>query len=457
MRRNAWLLGVVSALAIAVSLTRSAPADENVDDFPPMIVDLLKTPDREMRSLALQQVREGLEGEAVTKRMVELLPTLSTEAQADLLVALGERADKAARPAMVDALDSTDAAVRIAAIRAAATLGEAADVPRLVGALTASEEAEQAAAYSSLERLVAEGVDEAIVAELDRASPERRGKLIDLAVARGARAAVPTLLAIAEQSDAADRGQALEALRELAGPRHVPRLVRLLLKEKDRGVRDEIEKAVMFASRRVEEIDGHAAPLLAEMALAGEEEKLALLGTLGRVGGASARRAVEVAIADPDPRRHDAGVRALCNWPDASVAPQLLKLAKTTSDRGERINAVRALMRISVLPDDRTDAQRLDLLKQALSLATREQEYELALDRAKAVRTIESLRFVVPYLDDPKHAQTACETVVALAHYRDLRTPNKAEFDQALDQVIAICKAPEVVKRAEMYKKGQTL
>jgi len=222
-------------------------------------------------------------------------------------------------------------------------------------------------------------------------------------------------------------------------------------------VRDEIEKAVMFASRRVEEIDGHAAPLLAEMALAGEEEKLALLGTLGRVGGASARRAVEVAIADPDPRRHDAGVRALCNWPDASVAPQLLKLAKTTSDRGERINAVRALMRISVLPDDRTDAQRLDLLKQALSLATREQEYELALDRAKAVRTIESLRFVVPYLDDPKHAQTACETVVALAHYRDLRTPNKAEFDQALDQVIAICKAPEVVKRAEMYKKGQTL
>ena len=78
------------------------------------------------------------------------------------------------------------------------------------------------------------------------------------------------------------------------------------------------------------------------------------------------------------------------------------------------------------------------------------------LKRVRAVRTIESLRFVAPYLDKPEFAQAACATVVELAHHRKLREPNKAEFDKALDAVIRISKDPGVVDRARRYKKGQT-
>jgi hypothetical protein len=62
----------------------------------------------------------------------------------------------------------------------------------------------------------------------------------------------------------------------------------------------------------------------------------------------------------------------------------------------------------------------------------------------------------VPFLDDPKFAQAACVTVVELAHYRDLRTPNKEEFDKALDAVIATSKNAEIVTRAKRYQKGET-
>ncbi len=79
----------VVALLASAAFSILAPAVEADDDLLPAVLELLKDPDRELRSLALQQVREGLKGQAVTKALVELLPTLSAEAQADLRAALG--------------------------------------------------------------------------------------------------------------------------------------------------------------------------------------------------------------------------------------------------------------------------------------------------------------------------------------------------------------------------------
>ena len=52
--------------------------------------------------------------------------------------------------------------------------------------------------------------------------------------------------------------------------------------------------------------------------------------------------------------------------------------------------------------------------------------------------------------------QPACETIVELAHHRELREPNKSEFDPALDKVIKLSTDAVVVDRANRYKKGET-
>jgi hypothetical protein len=66
------------------------------------------------------------------------------------------------------------------------------------------------------------------------------------------------------------------------------------------------------------------------------------------------------------------------------------------------------------------------------------------------------LRFVLPYVAQSEFAQLACETVVELAHHREIRDPNKAEFDKALDKVIEVSKDEVVVDRAGRYKRGET-
>jgi hypothetical protein len=108
------------------------------------------------------------------------------------------------------------------------------------------------------------------------------------------------------------------------------------------------------------------------------------------------------------------------------------------------------------LPDDRTDAQRLELLRQAMSMSQREAERDLILQRARAVRIVETLRFVLRYVDQPEHTERACETIVELAHHRSLRDANQPEFHAALDKVIEVSGSETLVDRAQRYKKNQT-
>ncbi|MFM8892601.1 MAG: hypothetical protein ACKOTB_13445, partial [Planctomycetia bacterium] len=109
------------------------------------------------------------------------------------------------------------------------------------------------------------------------------------------------------------------------------------------------------------------------------------------------------------------------------------------------------------LPENKLDdKQKLDLLGKTMSLCQRDEDRGRVLERANAIRTVETLRFVVPYLDNPALAEPACLSVVELAHHRNLRDAHKEEFMKALDKVIARTKNAELTERAERYKQGQT-
>jgi HEAT repeat protein len=268
---------------------------------------------------------------------------------------------------------------------------------------------------------------------------------------------VPVLLDLAVSDKADIRAAAIQALGQLAGAEDVPKLVEGLLKTESGPPREAAEKAIMFVCSRIKDANERAGPLLAVWQRLGDEQKTIVLPALGRVGGPKVLKVVEEAISTNNLQRRDAGVRALCNWPDASVAARLLELVQTTNNPNYRSWTLRALTRVAVLRDNRSDAERLELLKKVMTLAASEDERNYALERAKAIRTMDSLRFVMSYIDKPELAQRACATVVELAHYRELRDPNKVEFDKALDKVIGICKDPVLVDRAKRYQRGETV
>src|SRR5436305_7915971 len=147
----------------------------------------------------------------------------------------------------------------------------------------------------------------------------------------------------------------------------------------------------------------------------------------------------------------------MCNGPDGSVAPRLIEIAHTTDAPAERKLLVDALIRVAPLPDkQRSAAERLAMLKKGLELSSSHDQRAMALKRSAAILSVETLHFVEPYMDQPEFTVVACKAVVELAHHRELRQPNKAEFDAALNKVLKLSKDPEVILRANHYLKGET-
>ena len=449
-------LAAMGLAILAVMAVRLPAADESGDELVQSIINLLGDKDKDLRTVGLEQVREQAKGPAATKRFAAMLPKLEPEAQIGLLDALADRGDRTARPAVVGMLKNNEPLVRAAAIRALGPLGESGDVPILVASLGKPAEPENTAALAALVRLSGPAVNPAIVAELEKARPNVRARLLGVLATRRAVDAIPAMLAAARDADAGVRAAALEGLSQLARPERLPELVSLLLAAPDGRQHEAAERAITLCCERIANPAKRADPLLAVYAKLGDRDRRALLPTLGRLGGPAVLKIVEAATADADASQRTAGLRALCNWPDGSVAVRLLELSKTAAEPGQRRMAILALIRVAPLPDGRPAAEKLRLLKSAMELATRDQDRELIIKRAQAIRTMDTLRYVASYLNDPRLAQQACATIVELAHHRDLREPNQAEFHRLLDQVIAMSKDPVVVERARRYKVGKT-
>lgn len=451
------LYSIVFSTVTFVVAGASWAQDESGDELVQLVVTLLNDKDKDLRALAFEQVRSEAKGKAATEQFAAQLPKLPPDGQVGLLSALADRGDSAARPAVLDVLAvSRDEPVRVAAIGAVGLLGEPADLPLLMQSLAKGSVAERAAASTSLVRLRGESVPQSIAVELQRAAPPIRAALIEILTARRAFDTIPDILRLAVDDDPLVRGAAMTALGQLAGAEHLSGMLQGVLKADAGREREAAEKCVMFACSRIEDDRQPDETLTTALNRLRPADRTALLPMLGRVGGPAALTTIEAAIADRDLGQHDSGIRALCNWPDASIAPRLIELAKTDGHPQHETAALRALIRVAPLPDDRSDAERLQLLEQSMSMCQRDTERNLVLDRARAIRTPQTLRFLVPYLDQPAYAQQACLSVVELAHDRTLREPNKAEFDRALDKVIQTSQDAVVIDRANRYKKGQT-
>ncbi len=416
------------------------------------ILELLQSDDADERAIAAGQVETVL-GTGALRTSEQTFAKLSPPAKVLLLAALALQGDKSAMPVAVTAAMSDDASVRLAGVRALGTLGDAAVVPLLIKAIASGGD-QADAARGSLARVSADGVDEAVLKALAQADPGLRSTLIGVLDTRKAVIAVPALLQEAAHEDGGVRSRAVAALGTLAEPKDVAALVKLLLGTPKGRERDDAEKAIVLVCGRIEERDRQADPILEELAQAGQEQRCVLLPLVGRIGGGKALDAIREAMKSETAEVQDAAVRALCNWPDASVADELFKLAEQSENAGHRNWALRAYVRVIALPSNRPSAKSLEMFQKAMELAERDEDKRLIIGRVSTVRLVDTLRWVVPYLDDEALAQQACRTVVELAHHRDLREPNKKEFDPALERVIRISSDKGLVERAQRYLEG---
>jgi uncharacterized protein (DUF1778 family) len=457
-RAAPFVIALVAAIVgpAAVPMAAAQPADPVAP-----VIELLSSAAAEERAIGLERVRYGIRGEATTARLANLLPGLGAAAQNELVLALGARGDRAALPAVRTLLESSkDAALKNACLTVLGMLGGPAEVPVLVGALAASEP-ERTGARQSLLLLDPPGSDAAILAAAAAAAPDLRSQLWTILTERNAwgrlSEALPQVVASIGDGNAAVRKAALAAVAQAGAAAEVPGIVKALLAAPEGQDRNDIERTLVTVCTRGRDSARSAAAFFGLFTAATDADRETLVAPLGRIGGPQARGVVDALIDAPDPARRRSGIEAIVRWPDAGVADRLLSLTDSAADPAERDRLLNALIRIGPQPDNGlNEEKKLELLQKTIGLCRADKDRARVLERAHAIRTIASFRFVVPYLDQPALAEAAARSVVELAHHRQLRDAHKDEFIKALDRVPAVTQDAELRERAEAYKQGRT-
>jgi hypothetical protein len=422
-----------------------------------MIVKLIGDSDKEFRAAGLEQVRTAARGAKFTQVFADQLPKLDVAGQIALLSALADRGDAAAKPAVLKLADSSsDENVRAAAIRSLGSLGGAEDLPLLIKTLSGKSSAEQNAVRQALVRMSGPTISRTLATETKSAAPAVKAALIEILATRRAGDESPAIVAATIDDNSQVRSAAMAALGQIGRPDQLAAILPGVIKAQKGGERDAAERNVAQICSRIDNEDQRGTALIEALNTIDVAQRDELLALVGRVGGKKLINFVAGIATGEDVSRRRLGIDALSKWPDASVADKLLEIADKATDTAERDQAFQGYVKIAASRDNRSDQQRLDRMKQAMKVAKTPEEQLLVINRTRTAYDVESVRFVLPYVDQPAFAQLACETIVEIAHHREVRDPNKAEFDKALDKVIEVSKDEVVIDRANRYKRGET-
>jgi len=360
----------------------------------PLLVEQLQSADKAHFAIGLRTARE-LPGREATEAIVSELGRAAPERQVLLILALGDRGDAAALPAVLQAAKTGQGEVRSAAIRGLRRLGDATCVPLLLEAALEANEGLSQTAIEVLADLPGRQIDDALAGQLSKAEGKRREVLIQLVGRRNIAGAVSALLKAAEDPDDQIRAAALRGLGFTIEFRDLPvliaRVVRPLEKPEEAKA---AEEALRAACERMPDREACAGKLVAAMSQATVPARCKFLEILTALGGGKALEAVGAAAKDPDPQIQDAGSRLLGEWMSVDAGPVLLDLAKTATDAKYETRALRGYIRLArqfVMPDQ----QRVEMCRTALAAARRDEERKLVMEVLERYPSVETLRLAV--------------------------------------------------------------
>ena len=338
------------------SLTRIAAlqglASSGDSELSTILANTLKSQDPKVQPVALRLL-STIPGPAATDQLVAEYPRLNVNGQALLLACLSERGDAKAVPLLTEAVRTNEAVeVRVEALRGLGLLGNPSSTRLLAETAATRGGAERDAARESLYRLGGKEVDQTILTELEKASPKVKAELIRAAGERSIEAATGPLLATAQDSNTEVRRESLRALRELAGPQHVPTLIDLLSSAKTDSERNEAERALSAAIKKSEKTSVNeilaAYPRLQEVPV-----QCSLLRVLGSVGNNDGLPLLRQQLKSTDPDLRRSAILAITDWPSDDPREDLLSIAREDGNAAHQVLALRGFIKLVSIPGAR--------------------------------------------------------------------------------------------------------
>ncbi len=345
-----------------------------------MIIDILRGKEQQFHLPAISMVRDVFDSPTI-QEVCKSLHGLPEDSQVQLLEVLSHYPEKGVRGSVVNATKSEERTVRIAALKALESIGDSSTVELLARHAAGAQGEEQRTARNSLWGLDGEGVDQIILLALIKLT--KPGIQEELVMSVGERRifdGINFLFSRARSSRPGIRLAAIKALKEVAAPSALTRLLQLLLNTRGQREQTELENTIAGVAGKSPNPIGRANAVKALLPEVEDSKKrAALLRVLGKIGDDSSLYLVRQALADDSPEIRDAAVRALSDWPTLSPKEDLVRIVQTSQEQVHQILALRAYVRMIEMEPYRSPESAVQSLKETLAWTHRPEEKKLIL------------------------------------------------------------------------------
>jgi len=417
----------------------------------PLLLEQLNSPDKHFFGVGLSTARE-LPGADVTAALAAQLPKTGADRQPFVLLALADRHDPAAMPAIIECAKTGSKATRITALGVLEHAGDKTSVPVLLSAATDNDTQIAQAGKLALAKLEGPGVEAELATSLSQAAGKARQVLLEVAGQRRLTAALPRVVAAAQDPDPATRRAAVESLGALGDDRQAADLVALLQKTSDAQERESIRKSLTAICGRS---GTRCVPALMPLATHADSDlRMMGLHLLASVGGPQALTAVTKAVNDRDETVQDDAVGLLATWPnnwpdDVAVAQPLLELAKSGKKPAHQVQGVRGYLQFVQESKQLSDTEKVAKVKDLLGLIQRPEEKRLAIAALSSIPTAATLDLLTTLAADRTITEEACLAIIAVAPSKNLKDVSKEQRQKALQMVLTTSQNAATRKKAE--------
>ncbi|NUQ64305.1 MAG: HEAT repeat domain-containing protein [Pirellulales bacterium] len=384
-----------------------------------LMVEQLRSSDRRSFEVGLA-VSRVLPGKAATQGVVDSLEADSSPGRQVLVIlALKDRGDKRALPAVLARLKSESAAVQLAAIGAVGELGDGSSVPTLLS--TAKGETADAA-IDALVALQGSDVNPALIHAAQ--APETAAAAVNALGKRRAKEAVDLFFQLSKSDSAAVRQEATAALGRTVAEDRFPELLALLKTARSDVQKAAIQEAVHAAIIRSTQPDVCADILGAMVPGASGADREFLFEQVRTAGGAKAVAWMRRFATGPDEALQDAATKTLGEWLSADAGPVLLEVARGNGKFANRaLGGYIRLFRQFELPE----AERVAMAAEALKAASRPNERNAAIEAMTRFPCVGTFELALSQLDVPGSEAAAAGAVLTIARTVLDLDPEKAK------------------------------
>lgn len=376
--------------------------DAAEEGAPGLLLTMLDSADPVEREAAVSRIGRAVPAAGIGA-VCDRLPKLPDALQVQVLAALAGYPGDRVRPAILMAARSQSQAVRVAALKALESAGDASAVPFLVErAASAPRGPEQDAARVALGSVKGREADDAVLAMLGKKpAPAAAVELLRAVSERRVFLAKPAVAAALGDASPAVRIEALKTLRAIASPSDVSPVLDLLVGSQDEAELAEAEKTVAALLQKIGNADGRSRLLRTRLMTTKEPaERARLLALLPLVGDDGALSVLRTALRDSNAEVADAAARAMAAWPTVTARDDVIGLARGAKDETHKLLAVAGLIRLVGLEPSRLPEAAVADLKEAAGLASRPEERKLVLGALAAFPCPAAFEFAKGFLQD---------------------------------------------------------